>query len=334
VALTVSTLTEGAFAERRRLDWTELDTLVKRVATRGLTKLAPSELARIPPLYRDVCADLARAEAARYSAPLVSFLHSLTAASHTTLYGAHAKRRAFVRATARSAFEAFPRAVRAHKWAVLLAAALFFLPFIAGVVASLVHPDFAYRIVPEATLRPLTEAYARGFDDARGGGVDAQMAGFYVNNNVGIALRCFALGVFGGVGSAFYLVENGLSIGAILGYVAAHGAGENILTFVVGHGSFELGAIVLAGGAGLSMGWAIIAPGDKTRAASLQAAARDVATIVFGAAVMLLIAASIEGFWSGSIVPSAVKRAVGLAMFVLVVLYLTLVGRRERPRWT
>jgi uncharacterized membrane protein SpoIIM required for sporulation len=334
VALTVSALTEAAFAERRRLDWTELDTIVKRATSLGLGKLPPSELSRIAPLYRDVCADLARAEASRYSAPLVAFLHSLTAASHTILYGAHAKRRAFVRSTLRAAFEAFPRSVRRHKGAVLLAAALFFLPFIGGVVASLLHPDFAYRIVPEATLRPLTEAYARGFDEARGGGVDAQMAGFYVNNNVGIALRCFALGVFGGVGSAFYLVENGLSIGAILGYVAAHGAGDNIVTFVVGHGSFELGAIVLAGGAGLSIGWAIIAPGDKTRAASLQAAAKDVATIVFGAAVMLLIAASIEGFWSGSVVPALVKRSVGAVMFVLVMLYLTIVGRGDKTRWT
>ncbi len=334
MALTVSALTEAAFAERRRLDWTELDTIVKRATSLGLRKLPPAELSRIAPLYRDVCADLARAEASRYSAPLVAFLHSLTAASHTILYGAHAKRRAFVRTTLRAAFEAFPRAVRKHKGAVLLAAALFFLPFIGGVVASLLRPDFTYRIVPEATLRPLTEAYARGFDEARGGGVDAQMAGFYVNNNVGIALRCFALGIFGGVGSAFYLVDNGLSIGAILGYVAAHGAGDNIVTFVVGHGSFELGAIVLAGGAGLSIGWAIIAPGDKTRAASLQAAAKDVATIVFGAAVMLLIAASIEGFWSGSVVPAVVKRSVGAVMFALVMLYLTVVGRGEKARWT
>ena len=60
------------------------------------------------------------------------------------------------------------------------------------------------------------------------------------------ALRCFALGIFGGLGSAFYLVQNGLSIGAILGYVASQGAGENILVFIVGHGSLELGAIVLA----------------------------------------------------------------------------------------
>ena len=46
------------------------------------------------------------------------------------------------------------------------------------------------------------------------------MAGFYVNNNVGIALRCFATGLAFGLGSAFYLVENGLATGAIMGYVA------------------------------------------------------------------------------------------------------------------
>lgn len=153
------------------------------------------------------------------------------------------------------------------------------------------------------------------------------MAGFYVNNNVGIALRCFALGIFFGVGSALALVFNGLFTGAVLGYVTSQGAGGNILTFIVGHGSLELGAIVLAGGAGLAMGWSIVAPGDKTRIAALQAVGRDVVSIVFGAAIMLFMAASIEGFWSASSAPAAVKRSVGLAMLALVLVYLTFVGR-------
>jgi len=122
-------------------------------------------------------------------------------------------------------------------------------------------------------------------------------------------------------------VENGLATGAIMGYVGAKGAGGNILTFVVGHGSLELGAIVLAGGAGLALGWSIVAPGDRTRLASLQAAARSVVVIVFGAAVMLFMAAAVEGFWSASSLPTIVKRAVGVAMFVLVMAYMTFAGR-------
>lgn len=326
MALTTSAVTEAAFAEHRQRDWAELEAL----AQRSVRKLAPAEVARVPALYRDVCADLARAQAARYSAPLVAYLQGLTAAGHAVLYGAHAKRRARAARTLLDAFEAFPRSVRRNKWPVLLATALFFVPFAAGIVAALAQPDLAFRVVPEATLRPLTEAYARGFDEGRAAGQDAVMAGFYVNNNVGIALRCFALGILGGIGSAFYLVQNGLSIGMILGYVASQGAGGNIVTFVVGHGSLELGAIVLAGGAGLAMGWSIVAPGDKTRVASLQAAARDVIVIVFGAAAMLMMAASIEAFWSGSSAPPVVKRGVGVAMFVSVLAYMIFVGRGAR----
>ncbi len=325
----VSALTEAAFVGRRQRDWDRLDALVRVVQARGLRKLDAGELAQLSPLYRDVCADLSRAEAARYSAPLIDYLQGLTAAAHTVVYG-HSRGRFTTPgggSALRVALEAFPRAVRRHKVAMLIAFLLFFLPFFGGLIATLTDSSFALRIVPETQLRPLVEAYKDGFSAGRGAGADALMAGFYVNNNVGIALRCFATGLVFGVGSAFYLVENGLATGAIMGYVAAKGAGGNILTFVVGHGSLELGAIVLAGGAGLALGWSIVSPGDRTRIASLQAAARSVVVIVFGAAVMLFMAAAVEGFWSASSLPTVVKRVVGIVMFVLVMAYMTFAGR-------
>jgi uncharacterized membrane protein SpoIIM required for sporulation len=329
----VSVLTERAFTGRRQRDWDQLDALVRTVQARGLRRLAPDQIAQLSPLYRDVCADLSRAEAARYSAPLIDYLQGLTAAAHTVLYG-HARGRWALAggrgASLRVAIEAFPRAVRRHKVAMLIAFLLFFVPFFGGLFATLADPGFAVRIVPEAQLRPLVEAYKDGFSSGRAAGLDAAMAGFYVNNNVGIALRCFATGLFFGVGSAFYLVENGLATGAIMGYVAAHGAGDNILTFIVGHGSLELGAIVLAGGAGLALGWSIVAPGDRTRIASLQATAKSVVIIVFGAAVMLFMAAAVEGFWSASSLPAIVKRSVGGAMFLVVMSYVVLAGRGSR----
>jgi uncharacterized membrane protein SpoIIM required for sporulation len=332
-----SAVTEHAFAERRKTDWSELDTLVIGVSKGGLKSLSRKDVARIAPLYRDVCADLSRAQAARYSAPLVEHLQALTASAHTVLYlsGTSAPRKGS-RLDARP-LTAFPRAVRKHWRAMAIAAALFFVPFALGLLGALADPAFAYKIVPEGMLRPLTEAYAKGFSEGRATGDDAMMAGFYVNNNVGIALRCFALGILGGLGSAIYLVQNGLAIGAILGYVAGHGAGANILTFIVGHGSLELGAIVIAGGAGLALGWSVVAPGEKTRLASLQAVGREVVVIVAGAAVMLLMAAGIEGFWSGSSVPPTVKRIVGMTLFTFVWAYLLFAGRsseraeEERP---
>ena len=328
-----SALTERAFAERRRKSWEDLDSLSRKTSFRGLRKLDAGEVAQMPSLYRDVCADLAAAEAARYSAPLVDYLRGLTAAAHTILYGPHAKARGEGGAIRlRHAWlVAFPRAVRKRWRAMSLAAGLFFVPLALGVILTLRDPTFAFRIAPESMLRPLTEAYAKGFDAGRDAGENAMMAGFYVYNNVGIALRCFALGIFGGLGSAFYLVQNGLSIGATLGYVASQGAGANIGTFIVGHGSLELGAIVLSGGAGLSLGWSIVAPGELTRLASLQRTAREILIIVAGASVMLLMAAGIEGFWSASSTPRVVKLGIGSTLFVLVALYILLAGRGDEP---
>lgn len=324
-----SGLTERAFTGRRQRDWEDLEALVRKASGKGLRRLATGDVERLPPLYRSVCADLAAAQAARYSAPLVDYLRGLTAQVHTIVYGPHARSRDDgERISLRHAWlVAFPRAIRARWRPMLLSSGLFFLPFALGVSLTVADPTFAFRVVPEAMLRPLTESYARGFDQARGAGTDALMAGFYVYNNVGIALRCFALGIFGGLGSAFYLVQNGLFTGAILGYVASQGAGLEIVTFIVGHGSLELGAIVIAGGAGLSLGWSVVAPGALTRLASLQARAREILVIVAGAAVMLVMAAAIEGFWSASSAPREVKLAVGSAMFVLVLGYVLLAGR-------
>lgn len=324
--------TERAFAERRQREWNELEFLVRKATTRGIKRLLAREVVRLSPLYRDVCGDLARAQAARYSAPLVDYLQAITAQAHTVLYGPHGGPTAARGKPGGSWSVAFPVAVRAHGQAMVLAALLFFVPFAIGLFASLEHPDFAFRVVPESMLRPLTESYQKGFADGRGSGDDALMTGFYVNNNVGIALRCFAMGIFGGLGSAFTLVQNGLFTGAVMGYVGSQGAGLNILTFVVGHSTFELGAIVIAGGAGLAMGWSIVAPGQRTRLASLQAVARDVVVIVCGAAVMLFIAALIEGFWSSSSIPTPVKLAVGAANFVAVLAYLLLAGRGQGLR--
>lgn len=324
-----SVLTERAFADRRQQHWDALDSLCRKANQKGVRALDVDDVRQLPVFYRNVCADLAAAQVARYSAPLVDYLRGLVAAAHAVLYGPEA---AAARDSLRQAwFAAFPHAIRKRWRAMLVATALFFVPLGIGAILALRDPSFAYRVAPEAMLRPLAEAYARGFDEGRDGGEGMMMAGFYVYNNVGIALRCFALGIFGGLGSAFYLVQNGLTIGAILGYVTSTGAGGNIGTFIIGHGSLELGAIVIAGGAGLSLGWSVVSPGPYTRTASLQRAAREIVVIVAGAAVMLVMAAAIEAFWSASSTPRPIKISLGATLFVLVTAYILLAGRGRQP---
>ena len=323
------TITEADFCAERRPDWERLDSLVRKAHGRAVRSAGTDGIERLSPLYLDVCSDLARAQAARFGAPLVDYLHGLTAAAHSLVYARHVPGSApRARLTLRIALEAFPRAVRRHQSAMLVSLLLFFVPFVAGLLATMAEPRFALKIVPEAMLQPLVHAYREGFDSGRGAGLDAAMAGFYVNNNVGIALRCFATGLALGIGTAVYLVKkNGITTGAVVGYVSSHGGGANIVTFIAGHGSLELGAIVMAGGAGLAMGWSIVAPGDRTRLESLQATAKSLFVVVVGATIMLFMAAAIEGFWSMSSVPPLGKRVTGALIAALLVTYVAFGGR-------
>jgi uncharacterized membrane protein SpoIIM required for sporulation len=120
----------------------------------------------------------------------------------------------------------------------------------------------------------------------------------------------------------FFLAFNGFFMGTVAGYIAALGYGSTFFPFIATHSAFELTAIVLCGAAGLRIGRAMLLPGRLPRLLSLQIAARETSSIVFGAAVMLFLAAAVEAFWSSAawISPSAKYAGAG-ACWTLVVLF-------------
>lgn len=316
---------QDAFVAARRARWQQLDALLLQNKT--LHRLPPDLIATVGRLYRIVCADLMRARGAGYGREIVEHLDQLAARAHNRLYRA-------------SPFDVgrvidlfvrdFPRTLR-ESWRFLAAAsALFVVPLVVGLVATLADPDLAAEVMPRDQLEMLAESYAEGFEQGRSESLDTSMAGFYVYNNVGISFRVFATGIFFGLGSVFYLVTNGVMIGATLGYVAASGAGRNILTFVMGHGAFELTALVISGAAGLRMGYALVRTAGRTRLGSLRAEGPDVARLALGAAVMLGIAALIEGYWSPSSIPDGVKWGTAAGLWLLVLAYFVLAGRPRR----
>lgn len=306
------------FVAERRDGWRALEALLDRGVARG------SDATELSVRYRALCADLSRARGAALPDEIVVPLDALAARAHDVLYGARD-----LRAAGLGRFLAVdvPRQIRASWRFVALAGVLFFGPFAFGLGLGAASRDLAARVVDEAQLAQLLEMYAVPPDD-RPAGEAARMAGFYVMNNVGIALRCFATGVLGGLGSVFFLVVNGATIGVVFGHLHREGIGLNLLAFTAGHAAWELLAIVLAGAAGLRLGWALVVTEGRTRLASARAAAPELVRLVGGASFMLLVAAAIEGFWSASPVPVAVKLAFGLAQGGVVLAWWTLGGRR------
>jgi len=179
----------------------------------------------------------------------------------------------------------------------------------------------------------LEEMYLRGESAVFGAGRDEadnfQMFGFYIQNNISIDFRCFAGGIFYGLGSVFFLVFNGVHIGSIAGYLSEAGAGHAFWGFVAGHSAPELLGAGVAGAGGLLMGKALLIPRAKTRWDSLLSVTPDALRLVAGAAMMTFVAAIIEGFWSPLDMPISVKYLVAVVVWTLTLSYL-LLRRKER----
>ena len=309
------------FVADRRDRWSRLEELLKRPRLTDADDW--SELAS---LYRSVCADLAAAQSRSLAPDVVRYLDELAAKAHNRLYGARVR---FSFAIVRTIAAQFPAEVR-RSWRFFLAANLvFYGPFIVGAIGGAWLSGFAESVLPEAMRVSMEQSYSETI--TRSFGQDASMAGFYVLNNVGIALRCFATGALAGLGTLFYLFHNGLVLGTTEGYLWRVGAGTNLLTFTAGHSPWELTGIVVAGTAGFRLGWALVVTEGRTRTASLRRAAPALYRLVLGAVVLLLVAALIEGFFSASAYAPGVKWGVGGLGVVIVALWLSFGGRGGEP---
>lgn len=285
-----------------------------------------------PAAYRRVCHHLALARSRGYSPHATDQLQLLVQRGHQQLYR---HRSPLAGRLLGFVLGGFGRLVR-QEWRYLTIASVLFYGSLLGMAALvMLFPELVYSVISpeqvaqmEAMYDPDTSRLGR-FGE-RGSADDWVMFGYYVMHNIGIAFQMFAGGLLFGMGSLFYLLFNGLVIGAIAGHLTGIGYEQPFWSFVIGHGAFELTAITLAGAAGLKLGDALIAPGRSTRGEALRLAAIGSVRLIAGAALMLLIAAFVEAYWSSMTYPSAaVKYAVGALLWMLVGLYFLLSGRNS-----
>ena len=302
--------------------WEALQDLLDRA------RLDPEEWTTLASEYRAVCADLARARTLELPADVQNYLDDLAGRAHNRLYAVRPA--GFGRTLWDDAIVGFPRTLRREWRFFALSTALFYVPFAIGFAGSLFDPAFAASVLPDGSLEQLESMYSSADLERGSAGADASMAGFYVFNNVGIAFRVFATGVFAGLGSLFFLVYNGLMLGAQGGYLGGVGMGTNLLEFTSGHSAWELTGVCVAGAAGLRLGWAVVVRQGRTLSDSLRAASPTLYRLVLGTALLLGVAAAIEGFWSASPVPRTVKFGFGALQWAIVFGWFAFGGRAEK----
>jgi uncharacterized membrane protein SpoIIM required for sporulation len=308
------------FVGERREHWQRLEELLAR--RRGLAGRTPDEIEELGRLYRRSTSDLAVARRDFPQDPLTRYLEQLVGRAHPAVYR---RPRDDWRALGRFYRAGFPRAFRASWRYVAVAAALFVVPFVTAIAATTADP-IAGRII--LSSRPFVEQVERGQSWLEiEEGERSLAASLIMTNNIQVAFLAFAGGALFGVGSAFVLLSNGLMLGAVVGLASAHGLGPALGDFVAAHGGIELSVIFIAGGAGLQLGHALLAPGLLPRRQALGRASRQAIRLLGGCVPLLVVAGLLEGLVSPSALPTSAKLAVGGGATAVMYAYLLLAGR-------
>lgn len=287
------------FRAEREQDWRRLDALLTKAETGGAAALKRDELLEIPLLYRQALSSLSVARSISLDQSLTAYLESLCTRAYFIVYGARAR---LPERLARFFTRDWPAAAQAM-WRETVVS--FVLSAVATVVAymlvrrdsdwfySFVDPGLAGGRDPMATTASLRDTL---YDKPDVGEGLATFAAFLFTHNAQVSLFAFALGFALCVPTAALMVMNGGMLGAFIALFASRNLGVEATGWLLIHGTTELFAIVLAGGAGFSIGWAVTFPGARTRVDAAAEAGRRAATVMAGVVCMLFVAGLLEGF--------------------------------------
>lgn len=308
------------FITTNQASWSRLERLAASAG--GGARLRPAEVDELVQLYQRASTHLSHARTQHADPALLARLTGLVATSGGVLYGTRSRSLA---GTTRFLTTSFPAAVWHARRFVLASALLLLVPAVL-VGAWLAQSDVALEASAPDAVR---EAYVEDDFEAYYSSAPAgEFATSVTVNNIQVGFLAFAAGILVCVFTAFILVTNGANVGQAAGLFAAVGEQSKFYGLILPHGLLEISAIIVAGGAGLAVGWAIIDPGDRTRADALAEQGRRSAVIALGLILAFIVAGTIEGFVTPSGLPTSLRIAIGTTVFVAFWTYVLILGRR------
>jgi uncharacterized membrane protein SpoIIM required for sporulation len=311
---------QSQFETQYTLLWSEIELILLEKSTQQES---------LPALYRRLCQSLALALQRGYSPALTDYLQKMVFDCHKKLYGTVVERPILLR---HWMGQEFPRLVRAE-WRLLslTMGAFFGVAILVGLLVWF-QPYLAYSFCSPQQLDSFRQMYQPGaFSSGRGAEGDVVMFGTYIWNNVSIGFRTVAGGIFGGIPALISLLFNGMQFGVVASWLSKDVATRNTFwSFVITHSSFEVTGLLLSGLAGMRLGLSFIHPGRLSRPHALFATSRRMFPMIVGAALLTVLAAFFEAFWSANAsVSTDMKYAVGSVCWLLVIVFFVFAGRSK-----
>ncbi|MEX0659865.1 MAG: stage II sporulation protein M [Egibacteraceae bacterium] len=305
--------------------WDRLGALTRR-ASRRVGRLSVEELDELVRLYQQVSTHLSVARTTYREPALTARLTGLVAQAGALIYGTRPRT---ARAAGRFVADTFPAALWHARAFVGVATLLFLAPAVAVALWLGGSPAALEASGPEA----VREAYVEeDFEAYYSSSASAQFASEVTTNNIRVGIIAFAGGILACVPTAFVLVFNGANLGLAAGLFAAAGEMPRFWGLILPHGLLEVTAVFVAGAAGLRLGWTLIDPGDRPRGEALVAEGRRAVVIVIGLTGVFVVAGLIEGFVTGSALPTWARVGIGVTAEVGFLAYVVTRGSSAASR--
>ena len=115
-------------------------------------------------------------------------------------------------------------------------------------------------------------------------------------NNLRVGMLAFILGITGGLGTAFVMLENGIMLGSFQYFFYQEGVLWESVRGVWIHGAMEIFAIVIEGAAGLMLGASILFPKTYSRLISFKMGVKNGIKILISTFPFTIAAGFLEGY--------------------------------------
>jgi uncharacterized membrane protein SpoIIM required for sporulation len=310
-----------SWLKKRQPYWARLESLLGEIKQHGLHALGRDELRELGLLYRQTATDLSAVRGDPSSVQQSRYLNQLLGRAHNAIYSGQKKTLGRV---VTFFWDEYPLIFRRYLPYTLAATGVFALGALAGMFVTLSNPDYMREFLGPAMVSTIEkqEMWTHSVVAA-----SPQASSFIMTNNMTVSFMTFAGGITAGLWTLFQLYYNGMMLGVIGVACAMNQMSVKLWSFVSPHGVLELPAIFIAGGAGLRLAQAVLFPGTLSRRDSLAVGGNEAVRLLVGVIPMLIVAGTIEGFFSPSTVPAPFKFALAAAIFAMLVAYL-LRGRR------
>jgi uncharacterized membrane protein SpoIIM required for sporulation len=307
-------MVSNRWINRRKPYWERLEKLAGLAQT-APTNMSGAELQELGLLYRQTSADLATVTEDRAEIHLAGYLNRLLVKGHNLL---HVGTRPARNHIATFYLSEYPAVFKAALPLVAAATIIFVLGFIAGWAVTAHDPGFAHSFLGPKMMDSI--ARRQMWTDSVVA-MQPQAASAIATNNLTVTFAAFALGITG-IGTIWMLLLNGLMLGVVGAATWQAGMAKALWSFVAPHGVLELPAIFIAGGAGMELARGLFFPGFLPRREAITTSGRRAVKLLAGTVPMLVIAGTIEGFFSPSSAPVALKFCLAAILFAVLLLYL------------